>query len=87
VLHGVYYNYTAHLQEGLWAHYVNNGSVNGMLEYYNCPPGYCQCRSIDETSEVCNNIYSYGDENFQCVCDRKGTNVTIALICLKVAFL
>lgn len=56
----------------MWAHYVNNGSVNGILEYYHCPPGYCRCRNLDEGSEECNSVYSYSDENFQCVCDRKG---------------
>ena len=64
---------TMHWQEGLWAHYVNNGSVDSMLEYYHCPPGYCQCRRLDESSEECSSVYSYSDENFQCVCDREGT--------------
>ena len=67
------HNYcTCHSKEGLWAHYINNGSVNSKLEYYHCPPGYCQCRSLDESSERCSSVYSYSDENSQCVCNRKG---------------
>ena len=59
-------------QEGLWAHYVNNGSVDSKLEFYRCPTGYCQCTSLDESSESCSSVYSYRDENSQCVCDREG---------------
>ena len=67
------YIHTCHSQEGLWAHYVNNGSVNSKLEYYHCPPGYCQCKSSDESLERCSSVfYFYSDENSQCVCDRKG---------------
>ena len=68
---------TMRSQEGLWAHYVNNGSVDSMLEYYHCPPGYCQCRRLDESSEKCSSVYSYSDENFQCVCDREGTQLQL----------
>ena len=59
-----------------------------MLEYYHCPPGYCQCRRLDESSEECSSVYSYSDENFQCVCDREGMNVLDWLpFTLKLGFL
>ena len=64
-----------HTQEGLWTHYVNNGSTNSMLEYYYCPAGYCQCRRIGNISEVCSSVYYYNNENLQCVCDRQGNIV------------
>ena len=51
-----------------------------MLEYYHCPPGYCQCRRLDESLEECSSVYSYSDENFQCVCDREGMNVLDCLL-------
>ncbi|XP_065919889.1 uncharacterized protein [Dysidea avara] len=60
------------LEEGQWAHRINVGSVNGMLEYYYCPPGYCQCSRVDGSSSICNNVYHYDDDDRQCVCDRKG---------------
>ena len=62
----------AHMQEGLWAHYVKNGSTNSILEYYHCPAGYCRCRRTSNTSEVCSSVYYYDNENLQCVCDRQG---------------
>ena len=61
-----------HTQEGLWAHYVNNGLTNGMMECYHCPAGYCQCRKTDNTSEVSSSVYFYDNEDLQCVCDRQG---------------
>ncbi|XP_065907348.1 uncharacterized protein, partial [Dysidea avara] len=60
------------LKEGQWAHYVDDGSINGRLEYYQCPPGYCQCSRVDGSSSICNNIYYYEDNDQQCVCDREG---------------
>ena len=48
-----------------------------MLEYYHCPLGYCQCRRLDESSEECSSVYSYSDENFQCVCNREGNYSSI----------
>ena len=61
------------IQEGYWAHHIDDGSVNGMLEYYQCPPGYCQCSRVDNDSSRCNSIYYYDDNDRQCVCDREGT--------------
>lgn len=46
--------------------------MNGILEYYHCPPGYCQCTKLDD-SDVCNSVYDEDDGNSQCVCDREGT--------------
>ena len=56
------------LQEGYWAHDISFGSVDGVLEYYWCPPGYCQCSNNNE----CNSVYYYDDNDLQCVCDRQG---------------
>ena len=55
---------------------MNIGLVQGTLEYYCCPPGYCQCSRIDGSSSICNNVYYYDDDDRQCVCDRKGNCVT-----------
>ena len=49
--------------------------MNGILEYYPCPPGYCRCSSND----VCNSIYYYDDNDLQCVCDREGS--VIGYVC------
>jgi len=59
-------------QVGQWAHRIAFGSVNGILEYYYCPPGYCQCSGVDGSSNICNNMYHYDDDDRQCICDRKG---------------
>ncbi|XP_065897652.1 uncharacterized protein [Dysidea avara] len=59
------------LEEDLWALYIDTGKVNGMLEYYHCPPGYCQCTKLND-SDVCTSVYDYDDRNSQCVCDREG---------------
>ena len=51
-------------------------SVNTMLEYYNCPPGYCRCTKVENTSDdVCNNVYYYDNDDLQCVCDREGRKI------------
>ena len=72
-------NYTyeifQYIQEGYWARHIDDGSVNGMLEYYQCPPGYCQCSRVDNDSSACNSIYYYDDDDRQCVCDREGVNM------------
>ena len=60
-------------QQGLWAHFINNGSMENMLEYHHCPPGYCQCSKVDDNSEACTSVYYYDDEDDQCVCDREGS--------------
>lgn len=67
-----YYICNLHSQEGIWAHIVNNGSTNSILETYHCPAGYCQCGRTDNTSEVCSSVYFYSNEDLQCVCDRQG---------------
>ena len=59
-------------QEGYWVHRIDDGSINGVLEYYQCPPGYCQCSRVDNDSSRCNSIYYYDDDDRQCVCDREG---------------
>ena len=46
--------------------------MENILEYHHCPPGYCQCSKVDDNSEACTSVYSYDDENDQCVCDREG---------------
>ena len=63
-------------QQGLWAHFINNGSMENMLEYHHCPPGYCQCSKVDDNSEACTSVYYYNDEDDQCVCDREGSEHT-----------
>jgi len=68
-----HYSSVCHLQEGYWAHDVSFGSVDGTLEYYRCPPGYCRCSS----NNVCNSIYHYDNNDLQCVCDRQGMYVAI----------
>ncbi|XP_065908085.1 uncharacterized protein [Dysidea avara] len=61
------------LQEGLWAININTGeSLNGMIEYYQCPPGYCQCSREDDGGNICNSVYYYDNDDLQCVCDRQG---------------
>ena len=60
------------IQEGLWAQHINVVSVNRILEYYQCPPGYCQCIGIVSDSNVCNSVYYYDNDDLQCVCNRKG---------------
>jgi len=47
--------------------------MENMLEYYYCPPGYCQCSKVDDNSEACTSVYYYDDEDDQCVCDREGS--------------
>ena len=42
--------------------------MNGKLEYYLCPPGYCRCSGNNEY----NSAYYYDDNDLQCVCDRQG---------------
>ena len=49
--------------------------MNGVLEYYHCPPGYCQCNRVDDDSYTCNSIYYYDDDDRQCVCDREGVDM------------
>ena len=61
-------NHYYHLQKGYWTHDVSFGSVDGTLEYYRCPPGYCRCSG----NNVCNSIYYYDNNDLQCVCDRQG---------------
>ena len=46
--------------------------MNGILEYYFCPPGYCRCNKMDSVSDVCSNVYHYDNDDLQCVCDRQG---------------
>ena len=60
------------LQEGYWGHTVDDQSLNEILEYYSCPPGYCRCSKVDGVSDVCNNVYYYDNDDLQCVCDRQG---------------
>ncbi|XP_065907172.1 uncharacterized protein [Dysidea avara] len=61
------------LKEGLWATNINTGeSLNGMMEYYQCPPGYCQCSREDNGGNLCNSVYYYDNDHLQCVCDRQG---------------
>ncbi|XP_065906983.1 uncharacterized protein [Dysidea avara] len=61
------------LKEGLWATNINTGqSLNGMMEYYQCPPGYCQCSREDDGGNICNSVYYYDNDDLQCVCDRQG---------------
>jgi len=45
--------------------------MNGILEYYHCPPGYCQCTKLDD-ADMCTSVYDEDDESSQCVCDREG---------------
>ena len=49
--------------------------MNGTLEYYSCPPGYCQCSKVDGVSDVCSNVYYYDNDDLQCVCDRQGNKI------------
>ena len=65
-------NYNIYTQKAYWAHEVETKSINRILEYYYCPPGYCHCTKLDGVSDVCNNIYYHDDDNHQCVCDRGG---------------
>ncbi|XP_065909021.1 uncharacterized protein [Dysidea avara] len=61
------------LKEGLWATNVNTKSLNGMMEYYQCPPGYCQCSSSkDKGTSTCNSVYYDSNQDLQCVCGREG---------------
>ncbi|XP_065908079.1 uncharacterized protein [Dysidea avara] len=61
------------LKERLWAININTGeSLNGMMEYYQCPPGYCQCSREDDGGNICNSVYHYDNDDLQCVCDRQG---------------
>lgn len=46
--------------------------MNTILEYYSCPPGYCQCRKVESVSDVCSSVYYYDNDDLQCVCDRQG---------------
>ncbi|XP_065913374.1 uncharacterized protein [Dysidea avara] len=59
------------LQEGLWATNINLGTLNGMMEYHQCPPGYCQC-SRENNDSICDSVYYYDNDDHQCVCDRHG---------------
>ena len=68
------------LQEGYWAHDISFGSVNGTLQYYPCPPGYCRCSSNDK----CYSIYYYDDNDLQCVCDRQGGIILYSYICVYI---
>ena len=70
------------LQEGFWAHDINFGSVDGVLEYYWCPPGYCRCSSNNE----CNSVYYYDDNDLQCVCDRQGEGNHVVFMCNNVCY-
>ena len=65
------------MQRGYWGHTVDDESVNGMLEYYNCPPGYCRCNKVGNLSDECSNVYHYDNDDLQCVCDREGKNKTV----------
>ena len=49
--------------------------MNTMLEYYNCPPGYCRCSKVENVSDVCSNVYYYDNDDLQCVCDRQGKTI------------
>ncbi|XP_065908083.1 uncharacterized protein [Dysidea avara] len=60
------------LKEGLWATSINTRSLNGMMEYYQCPPGYCQCSSKDKGTSTCNSVYYQDIQDRQCVCGREG---------------
>ena len=74
------------VQEGYWAHHIDDGSINGVLEYYQCPPGYCQCSRVDNDSSSCNSIYYYDDDDRQCVCDREGIHLNVC-ICVAIDYL
>ena len=55
-----------------------------MLEYYQCPPGYCQCSRVDDDSSRCNSIYYYDDDDSLCVCNREGVcefGFTLCMFC------
>ena len=69
----------SYLQEGYWGHTVDDESVNGMLEYYSCPPGYCRCNKVDSVSDACSNVYYYDNDDLQCVCDRQGNSIIIVV--------
>ena len=69
----------SYLQEGYWGHTVDDESVNGMLEYYSCPPGYCRCSKVDSVSDACSNVYYYDNDDLQCVCDRQGNSIIIVV--------
>ncbi|XP_065897582.1 uncharacterized protein [Dysidea avara] len=56
------------LRLGLWAH-----AVDGRLEYYQCPHGYCQCIELEENGRChCSSVYYYEQQDNQCNCNRKG---------------
>ncbi|XP_065897579.1 uncharacterized protein [Dysidea avara] len=62
-------NFTAIvLRLGLWAH-----AVDGRLEYYQCPHGYCQCIELEQNGRShCSSVYYYEQQDSQCNCNRKG---------------
>ena len=66
----------------MWAQAIDVGSINGILEYYQCPPGYCQCTRVDNGSNVCNSVYYYDNDDLQCVCDRKGLSISLIVSCV-----
>ena len=74
------------VQEGYWAHHIDDGSINGVLEYYQCPPGYCQCGRVDNDSSRCNSIYYYDNDDLQCVCDREGNYIDI-MHCTRISYI
>ena len=66
---------------------MDDDNINSLLEYYHCPPGFCQCSKIEGSSEICSSVYSYDDENLQCVCDRQGLCSCRAYILCVVSYL
>ena len=60
--------------------------MNGILEYYSCPPGYCRCNKVDGVSDVCSNVYYYDNDDLQCVCDRQGKNDATVFINVDRSF-
>ena len=49
------------------------------MEYYQCPPGYCQCSREDDGGNICNSVYHYDNDDLQCVCDRQGIIVYVII--------
>ena len=43
------------------------------VQFYSCPPGYCQCfLNTSVGTSRCASVYRNSDPDQQCVCDRKG---------------
>ena len=65
----------SHIQLGLWAH-----AVDGRLEYYQCPHGYCQCIELEKNGRsYCSSVYYYEQQDHQCNCNRKGECVCVSV--------